>query len=166
MAPGAEQPLPRRGNWLILIGGTTADSMTQGLLRPLMRQLVSTGMLLAASQVSCMLASPTPVQLPLPGKPQSPRVENSVVLPFRTHRVQYAGEPSQFAELRVPLGEGPHPVVVLVHGGWWKLEFGSLPPRGQPIAMAVALLPSVLKNSSKREIPPDDIDQQAKLEQT
>ena len=34
--------------------------------------------------------------------------------------VPYGPHPHQFGELRCPPGPGPHPVVVLVHGGFWK----------------------------------------------
>lgn len=35
-------------------------------------------------------------------------------------RIAYGGAPSQFGELYEPDGEGPWPVVVLVHGGSWR----------------------------------------------
>lgn len=37
--------------------------------------------------------------------------------------VAYGAAPEQFAELRVPAGAGPHPVVVLLHGGCWLPNF-------------------------------------------
>lgn len=37
--------------------------------------------------------------------------------------VAYGPEPSQVGELYLPEGEGPFPVVVLVHGGWWTAMF-------------------------------------------
>lgn len=42
------------------------------------------------------------------------------------HRLTYGDDPNQIAELRVPAGRGPHPVVVLIHGGCWKAEYASL----------------------------------------
>lgn len=37
--------------------------------------------------------------------------------------VAYGAHPDQFGELRLPHGPGPHPVVVLVHGGCWMQAF-------------------------------------------
>lgn len=38
-------------------------------------------------------------------------------------RFAYAPGGSRFGELRLPRRAGPHPVVVLVHGGFWRTEF-------------------------------------------
>lgn len=35
----------------------------------------------------------------------------------------YGPSPDQFAELRLPAGDGPHPVVVVLHGGCWLPDF-------------------------------------------
>jgi acetyl esterase/lipase len=35
-------------------------------------------------------------------------------------RVPYGREPLQFGDLRLPAGPGPHPLVVVVHGGYWQ----------------------------------------------
>jgi acetyl esterase/lipase len=40
-------------------------------------------------------------------------------------RMHYGAAPSQFADLRLPLGPGPFPVVVVIHGGCWA-EFADL----------------------------------------
>jgi acetyl esterase/lipase len=37
-------------------------------------------------------------------------------------RIDYGSAPSQFGELFLPGGDGPHPTVVVVHGGSWSTE--------------------------------------------
>ena len=41
-------------------------------------------------------------------------------------RVAYGSEASQFGELRIPSGPGPHPVAVLIHGGCFKAAYATL----------------------------------------
>ncbi len=43
-------------------------------------------------------------------------------LPVR--RLAYGPDPLQHGELRLPEGAGPHPVVVLLHGGFWQAPYG------------------------------------------
>jgi acetyl esterase/lipase len=42
-------------------------------------------------------------------------------VPGQTHR--YGEHPAQHAELHLPPGGGPHPVVVLIHGGSWRSRY-------------------------------------------
>lgn len=44
--------------------------------------------------------------------------------PAPSATVRYGPHPSQFFELYLPAGPGPHPVVVLIHGGFWRLPWG------------------------------------------
>lgn len=37
--------------------------------------------------------------------------------------IAYGDHPSQVADLVTPAGDGPHPVLVLVHGGFWRADF-------------------------------------------
>jgi dipeptidyl aminopeptidase/acylaminoacyl peptidase len=37
--------------------------------------------------------------------------------------VSYGAHPEQLAEVRLPAGDGPHPAVLLVHGGFWRARF-------------------------------------------
>jgi len=38
-------------------------------------------------------------------------------------RIAYGPAKKQFGDLRLPAGRGPHPVVVLLHGGCWQAEY-------------------------------------------
>lgn len=37
-------------------------------------------------------------------------------------RIHYGDDPLQFGDLRLPAGEGPHPVAIFIHGGCWKAD--------------------------------------------
>jgi acetyl esterase/lipase len=43
--------------------------------------------------------------------------------PAADWRLAYGVDPLQFGELRLPEGEGPFPVVVVIHGGCWLAEY-------------------------------------------
>ena len=64
--------------------------------------------------------------------------EELAAVPSRApdHRIAYGSDPSQYAELRVPEGSGPHPLVVLIHGGCFKAAYATAQYFG---AMADAL---------------------------
>jgi len=38
-------------------------------------------------------------------------------------RIPYGADPNQFADLRLPKSAGPHPVVVNIHGGFWRARY-------------------------------------------
>ena len=54
----------------------------------------------------------------------------------RPDRHRYGGDRSQHAELRLPTGSGPFPVVVLLHGGSWTDRFSRVVMR--PLARDLA----------------------------
>ncbi len=39
------------------------------------------------------------------------------------HRVSYGPDPAQFGDLYLPQQPGPHPVVLLLHGGCWRAQY-------------------------------------------
>lgn len=43
--------------------------------------------------------------------------------PPADHRIAYGDDPLQFGDLRLPPGKGPHPVVIVIHGGCWYSEY-------------------------------------------
>lgn len=38
-------------------------------------------------------------------------------------RVGYGADPNQFVEVRLPRGKGPHPVLINIHGGFWRARY-------------------------------------------
>lgn len=38
-------------------------------------------------------------------------------------RIAYGPAPQQFGDLRLPAGNGPHPVVIGIHGGYWRARY-------------------------------------------
>lgn len=38
-------------------------------------------------------------------------------------RLAYGTDPHQFGDLRLPTGPGPHPVMIVIHGGFWRARF-------------------------------------------
>ena len=53
--------------------------------------------------------------------------EELTALPSRApdRRIAYGIESSQYGELRIPAGTGPHPLVVLIHGGCFKAAYAT-----------------------------------------
>lgn len=43
--------------------------------------------------------------------------------PSADARVRYGEDRNQFADLRLPKRTGPHPVVIFIHGGYWRSEY-------------------------------------------
>src|SRR2546421_9814862 len=50
-------------------------------------------------------------------------------VPKGVRHIAYGNDPLQFGELLVPAGKGPHPVVVIVHGGCWVAKLGKMDDR-------------------------------------
>lgn len=73
-----------------------------------------------------------------PAEPSVMTAADLMALPVRDpdRVLSYGREPSQFGELRLPPGPGPHPVVILVHGGCFRQAFAGVRSIG---AMADAL---------------------------
>jgi acetyl esterase/lipase len=45
------------------------------------------------------------------------------VPPAADVRLQYGSDPNQFGDLRLPKTKGPHPVAMMVHGGFWRAKY-------------------------------------------
>jgi|SRR5215472_7884937 len=44
--------------------------------------------------------------------------------PLKTKRIAYGPEPLHFGDLYLPNGPGPHPTIILIHGGYWRARYG------------------------------------------
>ncbi|MDT5138019.1 MAG: hypothetical protein QOD58_2281 [Mycobacterium sp.] len=51
-------------------------------------------------------------------------------------RYAYGAHPSQYAEVTLPAGQNPAPVVVVIHGGYWSARYGA--ELGRPLAADLA----------------------------
>ena len=43
--------------------------------------------------------------------------------PAADARLPYGDDPFQFGDLRLPRGAGPHPVAMVIHGGFWRARY-------------------------------------------
>lgn len=46
--------------------------------------------------------------------------------PAADRRLAYGSDPNQFGDLRLPVGPGPFPVVMNIHGGYWRAKYDLL----------------------------------------
>ena len=101
-----------------------------------------TGVLNRRSLLGLMTATSTALVAGCSATPAAPSPSTPVTAgPSRTsspsstpapQRYSYGDAPSQYVELTLPPGEGPFPVVVIVHGGFWRTPYGA--ELGQPLA--------------------------------
>ena len=47
----------------------------------------------------------------------------SKVPPPADQRVAYGADPNQFVDVRLPRAQGPHPVLLNIHGGYWRAKY-------------------------------------------
>jgi len=81
------------------------------------------GALLGSARRVAAQAEPKPSSSSATAKLMTP--QDIDALPHRApdRRISYGKDPQQYGELRIPLGPGPHPLAILVHGGCFKAEF-------------------------------------------
>src|SRR5436190_16356627 len=46
--------------------------------------------------------------------------------PLADRRIAYGAGPQQFGDLRVPHSQGPHPLAIVIHGGFWRAQYDLL----------------------------------------
>jgi acetyl esterase/lipase len=92
--------------------------------------------LLALSAGCAHRTTPSPDDVATSGRLMTP--QDLASLPSRApdYRLAYGEDSSQYGELRIPTGSGPHPVVVLIHGGCFKAAYATsrdLAPMGDAL---------------------------------
>jgi acetyl esterase/lipase len=76
--------------------------------------------------LAAMLASFACALTPVIAAPISYRELLARPRPNATQRVHYGDAPSQFGDLWLPNGKGPHPALVMIHGGCWRADLPGL----------------------------------------
>lgn len=81
-----------------------------------------------STTTACIGKAPPPPQAPsaTAGALMTPGELQSLPSGPPDFRASYGSDSSQYGELRIPSGPGPHPVVVLVHGGCFKSAYATL----------------------------------------
>ncbi|MDQ3144273.1 MAG: alpha/beta hydrolase [Pseudomonadota bacterium] len=89
-----------------------------------MRSLLA--LALVAVVTGCAMVPPAPAPAPTPTVSAAPVMAWPALLsrprPLPTRTVAYGTDPLQVADLWLPAGRGPHPTVLMVHGGCWTTE--------------------------------------------
>ncbi len=80
---------------------------------------------LATMLMSCARPLAPPTATARVDRLMTPQELSAVPSRAPDHRITYGSDPSQYAELRVPDGSGPHPLVVLIHGGCFKAAYAT-----------------------------------------
>ena len=47
----------------------------------------------------------------------------TTIPPPADKRLSYGPDPNQFGDLRLPATRGPHPVIMNIHGGFWRMKY-------------------------------------------
>jgi len=79
-----------------------------------------------AISAGCVAKSRTTDVPTTPPQLMSPQELQALPSQAADFRIAYGSDSSQFGELRVPAGAGPHPVAVLIHGGCFKAMYATL----------------------------------------
>lgn len=75
---------------------------------------------------ACAATAPEPDKATPAVKLMTPAELQALPMRAPDQRLAYGEDPNQYGELRVPSQGGPHPVVVLIHGGCWKEPYATL----------------------------------------
>ena len=100
------------------------------------RRLAATLLLLAATTACTARVTPPPAVATARPVLMGPQELQALPSQPPDHRIAYGDSPSQYGELRLPAGAGPHSVAVLIHGGCFKSAYATakdLAPMGDAL---------------------------------
>ena len=86
---------------------------------------LAAAVVLVSTSACAKSAIPSQTAAVNPGSLMSPFDLQALPKRVPDHRVAYGEDSSQHGELRIPPGSGPHPVVVLIHGGCFKAAYAN-----------------------------------------
>lgn len=87
--------------------------------RPLLRRTPATASVMAVMLACGVVVARQPQQTAPTPALMRPADLGKLPMPPADHTFSYGQDANQIGELRLPAGQGPHPVIVLVHGGCW-----------------------------------------------
>src|SRR5215207_4243272 len=93
-------------------------SLRMPLRRTLLRWSPATPLVIATVLLYSAVVAAHP-QLTGPAALMRPADLGKLPMPPADHTLSYGQDANQIGELRLPAGSGPHPVIVLMHGGCW-----------------------------------------------
>jgi acetyl esterase/lipase len=70
--------------------------------------------------------------------------------PLPAHRLSYGGDPNHFGDLYLPAGPGLHPLLVFIHGGYWRARYDL--EHARPLCQALAQVGLAVWNVEYRRV--------------
>src|SRR3954466_16265836 len=101
---------------------TRSTAMTRPIPRTWQVMAATTLHVLA---VACARQVAPVAELAGPAHLMTPQELSAVPHRVPDRRISYGEDSSQYGEVRVPASRGPHPVVILVHGGCFKAAYAT-----------------------------------------
>ena len=87
---------------------------------------IAVALFVLATASGCTARPERPAEVdPKPARLMTPQDLQALPSEAPDHRINYGQDPSQYGELRVPRGPGPHPTLILIHGGCFKAAYAT-----------------------------------------
>lgn len=109
--------------------GAEGKSSARGIFAPSEEQSMKGGLVKPLAVAASVTLLWVVMNIPAPGQVKEPRKLLTTAdimrlpVPPPDVKIPYGPDPFEFAELRLPKSPGPHPVVIVIHGGCWLAEY-------------------------------------------